>query len=198
MRVFSVVELRSFFFFFNDTATTEIYTLSLHDALPIYPLPTWSGRKFVRANIEDGQVVQGPLHGITGTRYHTQHRRSFRLSDGGLTTSEREASDRVLHYHRPFKCRQQGSACLNVDEKLGSPDTGNSKESLHIQAAGTTAEEMSSSSEQIDHPGSFFLHSLDGDRCIFVQTENRLVKQSNVSPASFQYPNLITGTELVI
>src|SRR2546426_2158038 len=28
-----------FFFFFNDTATTEIYTLSLHDALPIY----WNG-----------------------------------------------------------------------------------------------------------------------------------------------------------
>src|SRR2546422_8605170 len=27
----------SFFFFFNDTATTEIYTLSLHDALPISP-----------------------------------------------------------------------------------------------------------------------------------------------------------------
>src|SRR2546425_1411374 len=26
-----------FFFFFNDTATTEIYTLSLHDALPICP-----------------------------------------------------------------------------------------------------------------------------------------------------------------
>src|SRR5256885_14473340 len=28
--------LSAFFFFFNDTATTEIYTLSLHDALPIY------------------------------------------------------------------------------------------------------------------------------------------------------------------
>src|SRR5271169_2521597 len=27
------------FFFFNDTATTEIYTLSLHDALPIYVDP---------------------------------------------------------------------------------------------------------------------------------------------------------------
>src|SRR5438552_1081230 len=26
-----------FSFFFNNTATTEIYTLSLHDALPIYP-----------------------------------------------------------------------------------------------------------------------------------------------------------------
>src|SRR2546425_12456449 len=29
------------FFFFNDTATTEIYTLSLHDALPIL-LTAWS------------------------------------------------------------------------------------------------------------------------------------------------------------
>src|SRR2546426_7300916 len=29
----------SVLFFFNDTATTEIYTLSLHDALPIYYLP---------------------------------------------------------------------------------------------------------------------------------------------------------------
>src|SRR5687768_18393583 len=28
-----------YFFFFNDTATTEIYTLSLHDALPISDLP---------------------------------------------------------------------------------------------------------------------------------------------------------------
>src|SRR2546430_12102533 len=29
------VQFRLLFFFFNDTATTEIYTLSLHDALPI-------------------------------------------------------------------------------------------------------------------------------------------------------------------
>src|SRR2546430_3796081 len=29
--------MTSRFFFFNDTATTEIYTLSLHDALPISP-----------------------------------------------------------------------------------------------------------------------------------------------------------------
>src|SRR5471032_3248411 len=28
--------IKLFFFFFNDTATTEIYTLSLHDALPIF------------------------------------------------------------------------------------------------------------------------------------------------------------------
>src|SRR2546421_6430185 len=33
----------SFFFFFNDTATTEIYTLSLHDALPISDMRAVSG-----------------------------------------------------------------------------------------------------------------------------------------------------------
>src|SRR5256885_15396498 len=44
------------FFFFNDTATTEIYTLSLHDALPIFctwgsQSQAWSdGRTKMRAN----------------------------------------------------------------------------------------------------------------------------------------------------
>src|SRR5215216_7734148 len=37
--------MKCFFFFFNDTATTEIYTLSLHDALPIRPdgYVAWAG-----------------------------------------------------------------------------------------------------------------------------------------------------------
>src|SRR5579863_10746127 len=34
-----------FFFFFNDTATTEIYTLSLHDALPISTILAISGQR---------------------------------------------------------------------------------------------------------------------------------------------------------
>src|SRR5215471_21031820 len=34
-----------FFFFFNDTATTEIYTLSLHDALPISSQPAPGHRR---------------------------------------------------------------------------------------------------------------------------------------------------------
>ena len=34
------------FFFFNDTATTEIYTLSLHDALPILTMEWDSGSGF--------------------------------------------------------------------------------------------------------------------------------------------------------
>src|SRR5947209_9536019 len=35
MQLVFVMIVCSFFFFFNDTATPEIYTLSLHDALPI-------------------------------------------------------------------------------------------------------------------------------------------------------------------
>src|SRR5256885_5340304 len=42
------------FFFFNDTATTEIYTLSLHDALPISEV----ARKLERA-MEDSILLQG-------------------------------------------------------------------------------------------------------------------------------------------
>src|SRR5258707_3773775 len=37
-----------FFFFFNDTATTEIYTLSLHDALPIFIRFRETGARFAR------------------------------------------------------------------------------------------------------------------------------------------------------
>src|SRR2546426_6533468 len=39
----------SSFFFFNDTATTEIYTLSLHDALPIWSRDELIGEVVVRA-----------------------------------------------------------------------------------------------------------------------------------------------------
>src|SRR3712207_7398055 len=53
------------FFFFNDTATTEIYTLSLHDALPIYrpeegPRPPSPSR--AQGGTRDG-AGGGPLRG---------------------------------------------------------------------------------------------------------------------------------------
>src|SRR5260370_31761614 len=44
MLLLSMRSLSSYFFFFNDTATTEIYTLSLHDALPISPTARWRMR----------------------------------------------------------------------------------------------------------------------------------------------------------
>src|SRR5258708_26241520 len=49
------------FFFFNDTATTEIYTLSLHDALPIYIL---DGLESLRRAL-DGELPRLP-HEIFG------------------------------------------------------------------------------------------------------------------------------------
>src|SRR5258706_16360509 len=48
----------SFLFFFNDTATTEIYTLSLHDALPI-SLRCTAGQRFFRPRIRSRKYSNG-------------------------------------------------------------------------------------------------------------------------------------------
>src|SRR2546425_12412621 len=53
-------------FFFNDTATTEIYTLSLHDALPIYPF-----------GVAPSQVVvhRDDMHAPPGERVQRRRKR---------------------------------------------------------------------------------------------------------------------------
>src|SRR6266545_34621 len=62
------VEVQHVLFLFNDTATTEIYTLSLHDALPIYAMggrSTWvGGSTSGRAGI-GSHGVSCPAHGST-------------------------------------------------------------------------------------------------------------------------------------
>src|SRR3712207_9141639 len=51
--------IRCFSFFFNDTATTEIYTLSLHDALPISAAPGCSRRPVeVRPPLVPGDALR--------------------------------------------------------------------------------------------------------------------------------------------
>src|SRR2546430_17504425 len=57
-----------FFFFFNDTATTEIYTLSLHDALPICPRPRHGpGRlRAGAADLDAGGAHRGAVHHAAG------------------------------------------------------------------------------------------------------------------------------------
>src|SRR2546422_11114103 len=83
------VSVISIFFFFNDTATTEIYTLSLHDALPIWlngkkvlsadPLPPWGQMPwlhYMQKNIT-GEVKSGKnLLGIAVTRYAPRNQRA--------------------------------------------------------------------------------------------------------------------------
>src|SRR5256885_9212155 len=76
---FSSVLHRYLFFFFNDTATTEIYTLSLHDALPIlfrFPIPRlrWPHRRIARSARIDGGAA------------HTD-RKSTRLNSSHLVIS---------------------------------------------------------------------------------------------------------------
>src|SRR5258708_37694837 len=68
-----------FFFFFNDTATTEIYTLSLHDALPIWTVRA-AGRdpaappalRLLRTRRCPADL--GPLHAMGSGGRHTGRR----------------------------------------------------------------------------------------------------------------------------
>src|SRR3712207_7965688 len=73
------------FFFFNDTATTEIYTLSLHDALPISlrrqgrplrhrPSALWRSRPRPSAPPAAWQPV--PLRGFSRSEEHTSELQS--------------------------------------------------------------------------------------------------------------------------
>src|SRR5690348_17680139 len=61
-------------FFFNDTATTEIYTLSLHDALPISAVASWPAG--------DGVAAGGCTFGAAaeGSGLSDEDRKSTRLN----------------------------------------------------------------------------------------------------------------------
>src|SRR2546430_13603616 len=65
-------------FFFNDTATTEIYTLSLHDALPISP-----GARARRERPLRGQGVRGPA-GLLRLRRRSEEHTSELQSQSNL------------------------------------------------------------------------------------------------------------------
>src|SRR5258708_30661558 len=71
----------TFFFFFNDTATTEIYTLSLHDALPIYGLAigdvvAGQGLSFFTS----ASTLQDIISHLSGTISALRDRKSTRLN----------------------------------------------------------------------------------------------------------------------
>src|SRR5258708_13778424 len=72
--------LYSFFFFFNDTATTEIYTLPLHDALPICMLDDDRRRRLEARHRRQGgvqveQIVEAELFTVQEARArHGGHR----------------------------------------------------------------------------------------------------------------------------
>src|SRR3712207_9307935 len=88
------------FFFFNDTATTEIYTLSLHDALPIFV--NLQPSTFNPARRAHGRIHHPPV--ATGGRaaVHRQ-RRHLRADPQGTGRSEEHTSE--LQSRQYLVCR---------------------------------------------------------------------------------------------
>src|SRR2546422_2265899 len=84
------------FFFFNDTATTEIYTLSLHDALPIWV----RGRR-------GGRWVEASLAGASrqGCAAHQQKGQERELSHHALLTKRSEEHTSELQSRLHLVCR---------------------------------------------------------------------------------------------
>ena len=70
------------FFFFNDTATTEIYTLSLHDALPIYTTKQGLSNNSIQTLLVDnsGNVWFGTHNGLS--KYNGSTFRTYTTEDG--------------------------------------------------------------------------------------------------------------------
>src|SRR2546429_3672444 len=62
-----------FFFFFNDTATTEIYTLSLHDALPISRPPHTPHEGRAGAPLRGPRVRRPLVEDRKSTRLNSSH-----------------------------------------------------------------------------------------------------------------------------
>src|SRR6267142_7016139 len=60
--------MSTFVFFFNDTATTEIYTLSLHDALPVFGLlgPNGAGKTSTIEILEGLRNADGGTAAVCG------------------------------------------------------------------------------------------------------------------------------------
>src|SRR2546425_7465707 len=61
------------FFFFNDTATTEIYTLSLHDALPISFLPATRARRPKAGRSAAPGIAGARPRGASGEKRSEEH-----------------------------------------------------------------------------------------------------------------------------
>src|SRR3712207_6238167 len=80
------VDLAPVFFFFNDTATTEIYTLSLHDALPIcgaaLAIPAGLAWRVAKSIEERGSVKRGYL-GILSQPVKLPDGQRLGLTQGG-------------------------------------------------------------------------------------------------------------------
>src|SRR3712207_8180323 len=68
-----MVGQRGRFFFFNDTATPEVYTLSLHDALPIYSAGAWGCGRYSGRETGRRCHAPSPAHEASPARTRSTH-----------------------------------------------------------------------------------------------------------------------------
>src|SRR2546430_14761646 len=91
-------------FFFNDTATTEIYTLSLHDALPIYSrFYIWD---LLSVNDTDLRVQPYEIRYV----HLTQHFRGvsdLRVCETAMTTKAKRDFVKKMHKIGRASCRER-------------------------------------------------------------------------------------------
>src|SRR6266540_4275504 len=92
--------LKLFFFFFNDTATTEIYTLSLHDALPT-STPVRLQQRWRTRDQGDSLAVAQRLADIVGIDCYPRHALASAgpltlYLDGGRTRWQQRHRERLL------------------------------------------------------------------------------------------------------
>src|SRR3989442_5365471 len=92
------VRLRFIFFFFNDTATTEIYTLSLHDALPIYSRQRRTApASHLRAMRDD---VRGSIRADRQVHVGVQRRCGHCVGSAGIRVSEQALRHQAYAQHK--------------------------------------------------------------------------------------------------
>src|SRR6266511_760205 len=125
------------FFFFNDTATTEIYTLSLHDALPIFGADFFgvrvSGRSVPFQASQSQACLLENRPPIPGTDRRTAQITTTRLSVHPRTAlSVRDAS--IINVQAAITGQRSGATTIGMEEvqpdrRAGAqtpiPSTGN-------------------------------------------------------------------------
>src|SRR5690242_20853918 len=77
------------YFFFNDTATTEIYTLSLHDALPIYRVRQLGRDNHIRSRTAHSPMIVIWIHNFSAVleSFEIKDRKSTRLNSSHMSIS---------------------------------------------------------------------------------------------------------------
>src|SRR3712207_8768561 len=102
--------MTSLFFFFNDTATTEIYTLSLHDALPIL-----------------AQNLGIDYHAATEELYYYMRKNDMPTHEAlmqtiqSLLTKKRRSAERSEEHTSELQSRQYLVCRLLLEKKKNTP-----------------------------------------------------------------------------